>query len=241
MCSIEFENGAQNTCKNLTLSFIRVFITGGAGTGKSHLLKCLHYEATKRFSRKNHLESNENIEKTHTLITAFAGAASVNVGGITIHSAFGMSTQRNRFYENLSYKKLNTYRCKLGSLKLLFVDEVSFVQEGLWGTMHSRLNQIMGIHSNSVIFGNVGVIAIGDFYQCASVASSSVYSSMLWADHFELVELIANQRQKDDRCSVQMPNRIRQMKKKSAMLKEDQNNLEKCHQRYLKNEHHPEA
>ncbi|CAF2067611.1 unnamed protein product [Rotaria magnacalcarata] len=209
--------------QNPDIEPIHVFITGGAGTGKSYLLKCLHYEATKSFSRKKHLEPDENIEEIHALITAFTGAAAVNVGGITIHSAFGMNTQRNRFYENLSCEKLNTYRCKLGSLKLLFVDEVSLVQEGLWRVMHSRLNQIMGIHYNSVIFGNVGVIAIGDFYQCAPVASST------------------NQRQNNDGCFAQMLNRIRQMKKKSVMLKEDQDTLEKCHQRYLKNEHHPEA
>ncbi|CAF3475451.1 unnamed protein product [Rotaria socialis] len=191
--------------------------------------------------QKKHLEPDENIEEIHTLITAFKGAAAVNVGGITIHSAFGMSTQRSRFYENLSCEKLNTYRCKLGSLKLLFVDEVSLVQEGLWGAMHSRLNQIMGIHSNSVIFGNVGVIAIGDFYQCAPVASSSIYSSLLWTDHFEFVELTANQRQKNDGCFAQMLNRIRQMKKKSVMVKEDQHSLEKCHERYVNNEYHPEA
>ncbi|CAF5041673.1 unnamed protein product, partial [Rotaria sp. Silwood1] len=38
--------------------------------------------------------------------------------------------------------------------------------------MHSRLTQIMGIHSNTAIFGNVGIVAIGDFYQCSPVAAS---------------------------------------------------------------------
>ncbi|CAF4063601.1 unnamed protein product, partial [Rotaria magnacalcarata] len=102
--------------QNPDIEPIHVFITGGAGT-----------------------EPDENIEEIHALITAFTGAAAVNVGGITIHSAF------------------------------------------------------------------------------------------------------ANQRQNNDGCFAQMLNRIRQMKKKSVMLKEDQDTLEKCHQRYLKNEHHPEA
>ncbi|CAF4590297.1 unnamed protein product, partial [Rotaria sp. Silwood2] len=220
---------------------LRLFITGGADTGKSHLLKCLHYEATKIFSRKKHLEPDENIDEVHTLITAFTRAAAVNVGGVTIHSAFGIGTQSNSLNDHLSSDKLNSYRCKLHSLKLLFVDEVSLIQANLWGAMHSRLTQIMGIHSNTAIFGNVGIIAIGDFYQCSPVAASSIYSSLLWSDHLEYVELKINERQKTNIFFSQMLNRIRKIKKKQDMSKEDRDVLEKCHQRYLNKEYHPEA
>ena len=72
-------------------------------------MKCLHYEATKIFSRKKHLEPDENIDEIHTLITAFTGAAAVNVGGVTIHSAFGISVHHDRLHDNLSCEKLNTY------------------------------------------------------------------------------------------------------------------------------------
>ncbi|CAF2880127.1 unnamed protein product [Rotaria sp. Silwood2] len=60
-----------NRLHNPDIEPLRLFITGGAGTAKSHLLKCLHYEATKIFSRKKHLEPDENIDEIHTLITAF--------------------------------------------------------------------------------------------------------------------------------------------------------------------------
>ena len=220
---------------------LRLFITGGAGTGKSHLLKCLHYEATKIFAGKKHLEPDENIDEIHTLITAFTGAAAVNVDGVTIHSAFGIGTQTNSLSDNLSCDRLNTYRCKLGSLKLLFVDEVSLIQASLWGAMHSRLTQIMGTHSNTVIFGNIGIIAIGDFYQCSPVASQSLYSTLLWSDHFEYVELKINERQKTNGSFAQMLNRIRKLKKNETMTEEDRKTLEKSHQRYLNNEYRPEA
>jgi DNA replication protein DnaC len=220
---------------------LRLFITGGAGTGKSHLLKCLHYEATKIFSRKKHLEPDENINEIHTLITAFTGAAAVNVGGMTIHSAFGIGSQQRNLNESLSSEKLNTYRCKLGTLKLLFVDEVSLIQADLWGAMHSRLTQIMAIQSNSIVFGSVGIIAIGDFYQCSPVASSSIYSSLLWTDHFEYVELTVNERQKTNKCFSQMLNRIRKLKRKEQLNEEDRLMLQKCHQRYLDKEYHPES
>lgn len=40
-------------------------------------------------------------------------------------------------------------------------------------------NKIAGINSNISCFGNVGIVTIGDFYQCTSVGSSSVYTYML--------------------------------------------------------------
>ncbi|CAF1381764.1 unnamed protein product [Rotaria magnacalcarata] len=220
---------------------LRLFITGGAGTGKSHLLKCLHYEATRIFSRKKQLDPDENINEIHTLITAFTGAAAVNVGGLTIHSAFGIGTQVQSLNNQLSCDKLNSYRCKLQSLKLLFVDEVSLIQVNLWGAMHSRLTQIMGVHSNTIVFGNIAIIAIGDFYQCSPVACSSIYSSLLWSDHFEYVELKINERQKTNFLFSQMLNRIRKLKKKEDIKKEDHDLLEQCHQNYLKKEYHREA
>ncbi|CAF3150203.1 unnamed protein product [Rotaria sp. Silwood2] len=99
----------------------------------------------------------------------------------------------------------------------------------------------MGIHSNTAIFGNVGIIAIGDFYQCSPVASSSIYSTLLWCDHFEYVELKINERQKTNASFSQMLNRIRKIKKKEDMSKEDRDMLEKCYQRFLNKEYHPEA
>ncbi|CAF4215646.1 unnamed protein product, partial [Rotaria sp. Silwood2] len=94
---------------------------------------------------------------------------------------------------------------------------------------------------NTAIFGNVAIIAIGDFYQCSPVAASSIYSSLLWSDHFEYVELKINERQKTSFSFSQMLNRIRKLKKKEDMNKEDREILEKCHQRYLNKEYHSEA
>ncbi|CAF1481232.1 unnamed protein product [Adineta ricciae] len=226
---------------NSSVEPLRLFITGGAGTGKSHLLKCLQYEATRIFARKKHLETDENIDLIHTLITAYTGAAAVNVGGVTIHSAFGLSIKSDRLRESLSCEKLNSYRCKLGSLKLLFIDEISLVPVNLWGAIHARLGQIMGIQSNTVCFGNIGIITIGDFYQCPPVGSCSIYNSMLWIDHFEMTEMNTNERQKECGSFSEMLNRIRKLKKKEEMIKQDRNILEKCHQRYLNKEYSVQA
>ena len=220
---------------------IRLFITGGAGTGKSYLLKCLDYEATKVFCRKKHLQADENIDIIHTLITAITGAAAVNVNGVTIHIAFVISSRPDRWHEPLSCNRLSTCRCKLGSLKLLFIDKISLVRAGLWGAVHARLQQITGMNSNKSCFGSVGVIVIGDFYQCPPVGSSSVYTSMLWSDHFKHVELNMNERQKENRSFSEMLNHIRELKKNESITKKDRESLEKCHQRLLNKEYDPQA
>lgn len=120
---------------------IRLFMAGGAGMGKSHVLKCIHYEATKIFCRKIHLQPDENIDVIHTLITTFTGAAAVNVDDMTICSAFRTSSGPERIHEPSSCDRLDTNRCKLGSLKLLFIDEISLVPLNRWGAVHARLQQ----------------------------------------------------------------------------------------------------
>ena len=60
-----------------------VFVTGGAGTGKSHLIKAIYYEATRLFARMM-----ENPDDVSVLLTAPTGVAAFNINGATIHNAF---------------------------------------------------------------------------------------------------------------------------------------------------------
>lgn len=56
-------------------------MTGGAGTGKSHFIKTINYEAT-RILGKMSLEP----EDTTILLTAFTGTAAFNIGNFCITS-----------------------------------------------------------------------------------------------------------------------------------------------------------
>ncbi|XP_038063129.1 uncharacterized protein LOC119733831 [Patiria miniata] len=73
-----------------------VFLTGGAGTGKSHLIKCVYYEATRLFSKMNHNPDNVSV-----LITAPTGVAAFNINGSTIHSALSIPTDARLPYQPL--------------------------------------------------------------------------------------------------------------------------------------------
>lgn len=64
-------------------SAFHIFLTGGAGTGKSQIVKAINYEATRLFSR-----TMQSPEALPVLLTAFTGTAAFNVGGCTIQCIF---------------------------------------------------------------------------------------------------------------------------------------------------------
>ena len=91
-----------------------IFITGGAGSGKSHLLN---------FLKKNY--SHLGLE-----ITASTGISAVNVGGATIHSWAGIGLANlpiDKIIENLFSAKFARVRKKIKSTKTLAIDEISMV------------------------------------------------------------------------------------------------------------------
>lgn len=135
-----------------------LFVTGGAGTGKSHLIKTINYEAT-RILQKICSEP----EETTLLLTAFTGTAAFNIGGCTIHHAFSLNKYMPIPYEPLKEQSLSPLRAKLENLQILVIDEVSMVYKKLLYYIHERLTQIK---RNKCPFGGVSVLAVGDFINC---------------------------------------------------------------------------
>ena len=70
---------AEQTVDNPPLN---LFITGGAGTGKSHLIKTLSASVSKTLAY-----GSSCIEKPNVLLIAPTGVAAVNINGTNIHSA----------------------------------------------------------------------------------------------------------------------------------------------------------
>ena len=115
-----------------------LFITGGAGTGKSHLIKTITASVSKTLCY-----GNSCIEKPNLLLLAPTGVAAVNINGTTIHSALGISIESR----GLTLQKLSdTRRCKLrqdlSDVKALIIDEVSMVSNKLLLYVHQRLIEI---------------------------------------------------------------------------------------------------
>ncbi|XP_066283397.1 uncharacterized protein [Branchiostoma lanceolatum] len=200
----------------------RIFVTGGAGTGKSHLIKCIYYEATRLLQ-----QTQENPDSPSVLLTAPTGTAAFNIGGSTVHHAFHL-IRVTKTYQPLSESTLNTLRAQYESLKIVIVDEVSMVDKKLMSSIHGRLSQLTHGRPNAD-FGNVSILAVGDMYQIPPVLGESLYRKGDWCDlwnkNFEVVELEEIMRQKDDAAFAKLLNRMRVKGKKDKLSDEDDNTL----------------
>ena len=181
---------------------LRIFLSGGAGVGKSFVLNTLYQAVTKYFNQL----SGKNPDDIRAMKVAPTGKAAFNINGNTIHSAFNIPVSQGFNYLPLDNDRLNTIRKQYKTLKIIFIDEISMVGAGLFNFLNQRLQQIMGTQSP---FGGLSIIAVGDLFQLQPVfdkwifeGSSSEYSTFatnIWQEHFQFCELLTIMRQKDDK------------------------------------------
>ncbi|XP_062589598.1 uncharacterized protein LOC134251227 [Saccostrea cucullata] len=178
---------------------LHIFITGGAGTGKSHLIKAINCEAS-RILGKNVTSPNS----ISVALAAFTGTAAFNIGGNTIHHLFSLPKYMPLPYEPLKEQSLSEMRVQLCDLQILVIDEISMVYKRLLYYVHERLVQIKKCKEP---FGGISVIAVGDFYQLPPVKQrkeerlykdNALYPVDYWLDFFKVVELSEIMRQRED-------------------------------------------
>ncbi|XP_041482326.1 uncharacterized protein LOC121429412 [Lytechinus variegatus] len=203
-----------------------IFITGGAGTGKSHLVKCLYYEATRILARILH-----NPDDISVLKMAPTGVAAYNINGHTIHSILSIPINAKMPYQPLSEEKISALRNKLSQLQIIIIDEISMVNQKLMYYIHSRLRQIKQSRDQTA-FGCVSVIAVGDMFQLPPVWGNPLYKDTpegsLWNDNFKKVELEQVMRQKDDTVFALLLNRLRTKDCNDIICDEDLTVLNSC-------------
>ena len=192
------------------------FLSGGAGVGKSHLTKALYQAALKYYNTR----AGVNFSEIKVLMLAPTGKAAYNIKGNTIHSALAIpACQSLKNYKRLDSSRLNTLRCQLGGVKLIFIDEISMLGNTMFNVqINNRLKDIKG---SSLPFGAVSIIAIGDLFQLQPVMDAYIFKDMdnleygilapnIWQELFKMFELHEIMRQRESKQFAEMLNRLRE-------------------------------
>jgi len=191
---------------------LRLFLSGGAGVGKSTVTNAL-YEALIRFLNSIAAENPDDVKVVKTTPT---GKATFNIKGSTRNAAFMIPAKRGFEYCSLDSDRLNTIRAKLNKLRVIFIDEISMVGSGMFNVLNLRLQQIMGTNEP---FGGISLVTVEDLFQLEPVfdewhgSSQSGYNEFatsIWTEYFTLFEVTEIMRQKDDKEFAQLLSRLRE-------------------------------
>ncbi|CAN0561916.1 unnamed protein product, partial [Laminaria digitata] len=130
---------------------IRLYIGGGAGTGKSHILR-----AIKALIECPCLHINQPRERL---------LASAGVGGTTCHSMADIPNERSR---RSSSVLAETKKALWTGVTILAIGEVSRVSATMFAALHNAAVASKG-GDVGIPFGGLDVIALGDFSQLKPV------------------------------------------------------------------------
>jgi len=154
----------QNTALDILKSGKNVFITGSAGTGKTHLLTLYARYLKER--------------RVYPTIVAPTGIAASHLGGQTIHSYFALGLRESideGYVEFLLDKKY--LKTRFSKLKVLIIDEISMVSPELFSSMDLILR---GFKGTDAPFGGVQVVISGDFFQLPPVSKEPREKRFAW-------------------------------------------------------------
>ena len=149
---------------------LRLFLSRGAGVGKSTLTNAL-YEALIRYFNSQPENDPDDISVVKVAPT---GKAVFNIRGKTLHSAFKIPANRGFSYCALDKDRLNTIRSQLHKMQVIFIDEISMVGSGMSNFLDLRLQQIMGTKEP---FGGLSIITVGDLFQLKPVFDHWIFEN----------------------------------------------------------------
>jgi ATP-dependent DNA helicase PIF1 len=175
----------QNHALELLRSGENVFLTGGAGSGKSYLIR--HFM--------------QELDPKQTPILASTGAAAVLLGGRTFHSFFGLGIMEggvDATYERGSkdHRLLN----RLKKVEGVIIDEISMIP-GAALMVAEALSQ--KARDSKLPWGGMRVISVGDFAQLPPVTRTGArdwaFLNEVWQrSGFQICQLSHNQRVQDN-------------------------------------------
>ena len=169
---------------------IHLFVTGGGGGGKSHLIKTIYHTAVKTFRHPPF-----NPELLTVLLMAPTGVAAINIDGTTLNTGLAVPKEAGDNLPAMSDQRKAQYRILLKDLKLIIVDEISMVGNTTLLHIHQRLKEIFGVSVD--LFAGISIIAVGDLYQLPPIKKKAIFNDYKNETHnlchpwniFKMVEL----------------------------------------------------
>ena len=189
--SIELDKYQKNTIQLFKAGY-NLFITGSAGSGKSFIIRRIVTE----------YRGLPDTTESGISITSTTGISSLNINGITIHSWAGITPHTDfsnvdAFVEaiKLNYKKYNNWKYT----RVLVIDEISMLNVVMFNFLN---NVAMKLRRNTLPFGGIQLILVGDFFQLPPVNESPdtdfVFKSQYWSDIIDYsIVLKKSHRQKE--------------------------------------------
>lgn len=153
----------QQKALQLLRSGENVFLTGGAGSGKSTVIR----------------ELMRSLNPKEMPVLASTGAASVLVGGRTFHSFFGLGIMDGGEFKTLE-KARNDKRLfsRLRKVEGFILDEVSMISASAFRTAEQIAKEA---RESSLPWGGMRVITVGDFAQLPPVTKGFGKTQREWA------------------------------------------------------------
>ena len=189
-------NKAQQETYNLAMKGESLYIGGGAGVGKTTLVK----EIIKSLKSKY----NKGGVDERVLVSAPTGLASSHINGITLHKAFSLNGNFDR--------TIKFIKGRLQPIKVLIIDEVSMASRYSIDRIDFTLKFIKG---RDKPFGGIQVIFIGDFLQLPPIVKDApdklVYPflSKAWDKSIKVCYLTEKIRQKEGDNLVEILDSLR--------------------------------
>ncbi len=176
-----------------------VFVTGAAGSGKTHLINS--YIA---YLRARGVDIG---------VTASTGIAATHMGGVTIHSWSGIGVHSYLSEYDIEAMREKPYLAKrFAQVKVLIIDEVSMLHHFRLDLVDQVLRTMKKVDDP---FGGVQVVLCGDFFQLPPVSRAGepeslfVYRSDAWQNGDFTICYLEEQFRQNDPEAIGLLNEIR--------------------------------
>ncbi|XP_047993596.1 ATP-dependent DNA helicase PIF1-like [Leguminivora glycinivorella] len=188
-----------------------MFITGGAGSGKSFVLKLLVEHIKRCYAPTVDILLKAKFVEVGSL----TGVAARQILGKTLHSIFCLPIEKSNTmnYAKISGQRLENERRKWRHIHWLIIDEISMVSYENLRIIHLRLQEFK---NNNKLFGGVHILLFGDILQLPPVKGHWCFIQPprfsaevnLW-QQFSFCELTINMRQRNDLEFIELLNSLR--------------------------------